>query len=161
MKILLCPYNWFHQPIGGGEIYLDRLSQYLLQRGHEIRAIVGSKESYYRNGIKCHPQGEGINLFTENNDHVQWCDIIITHLIGSAYGYNKAIQHKKPLIFIAHNNSKQYAVIHSPQEQCNVIYNSYQLRDELQKAFSQFNGVVLHPLLPEYKRQSGNKITLI
>lgn len=162
MKILLCPYNWFHQPIAGGEVFLDRLSQHFIEQGHEIRAIVGSKEPYTHSGIECYPQGEGIDLFTTNNEHVKWCDMVITQLIGSAYGYNKAIQHKKPLIFIAHNNSKQYAVIHSPQEQCNVIYNSYQLRDDLQKAFGHFNGTVLHPLLPEVtQRSQGQYITLI
>lgn len=166
MKILVYPHNWFHQHEGGagvagGERYLERLLDHLSD-SHEIKIVCACKEKYIHNGIECYPIGEAIELFTKHNDLAQWCDIIITQLIGSAAGYNKAIQHKKPLIFIAHNNSKQYAVIHSPQEQCNVIYNSYQLRDDLQKAFGHFNGTVLHPLLPTVTaRSTGQYITLI
>lgn len=162
MKILLCPYNWQHSTIAGGEVYLMRLSKYLLEQGHEIRAIVGSKEVYTdERGIGCIPQGDGLQLFTEHNDLVKWCDVIITHLLGSSYGYNRSNQHNKPLIFIAHNNSKNYAPIHGEISRTYVIYNSYQLRDDLHKAFGHFNGIVLHPFGFDRERQQGEKITLI
>lgn len=160
MKLLIYPYNYFHQPIAGGERYLERLIEHL-KPNHEIKIVCGCKEPYMHNGIECLVQGDTVNVFTAHNDLAKWCDVIITQLIGTAAGYNKAIQHNKPLVFIAHNNSKQYSVIHSPTEQCNVVYNSYQLRDDLQKTFGHFNGTVLHPLLPKYPRKSGRKITLI
>lgn len=161
MKILLCPFNFFHQPIAGGEIYLDRLCTHLLSQGHQIKAIVGSQTPYVHNGIECYPQGAPQDIFKVNNDNCQWADVILTQLIGNAYGYNKSVQHNKPLIFIAHNNSKLYAVRFHKQEMCHVIYNSFQLRDDLFTTFGQFNGTVLHPLLPKFERKNGKSITLV
>jgi len=166
-KIVICPYNWFHQHeefasgIAGGEIYLSRLVNHL-RKNHEIRIIAGNKQPYIHDGIEIHPQGENIEIFTRNNEHFKWCDVVITQLIGTGYGFNKAKQHNKPLIFIAHNNSKMYAVRHCEPGSAHIIYNSYQLRDDLFSTFSQFNGTVLHPMLPPVSgRSTGNKITLI
>lgn len=166
MKLLLCPFNWFHSTqcgsgVAGGEIYLHRLTQYLLTQGHEIKCIAGCKESYIHGGIEVVPQGQMQDVFTGNNELFKWCDVIVTQLLGNAYGYNKSIQHKKPLIFIAHNNSKQYAPRHHHQDQCHVVYNSNTLEKELYDAFGHFNGIVLHPLLPERVEATGNSITLV
>lgn len=161
MNIICCPYNYFHQPLAGGELYLTRLLNHL-KKAHNIRIICGTKEPYIHNGIECFSQGENVEMFIGNNEHFKWADVIITQLIGTAYGYNKMIQHKKPLIFIAHNNSKLYAVRHAQQHECHVVYNSYQLRDDLAKDFGHFNSTVLHPLLPDVKKKSeGQYITLI
>lgn len=162
MNILLYPYNWQHSTLAGGEIYLMRLAKYLLQQGHNVKAVVGSDEPYTdEQGIECLTQGAGVDLFYKNNDKCRWADVIITHLLGSAAGYNKAIQHGKPLIFIAHNNSKNYAPVHGTKELTHVIYNSFQLYDDLFKTFGHFNGFVLHPIIPVTQRTNGTKITLI
>ncbi len=160
MKILLTPYNWFHQPVAGGEIYLHRLCKHLREQGHEIKAIVGHNEYYEHYGIECYPQGEGLQMFSKNRERVQWCDVILSQLIGTSLGYNLSNAYKKPLIWIAHNNSIGYAVKHG--ESCNVIYNSYQLRDDLHNTFGHFNTTVLHPIPTHYERTtSGKYITLI
>lgn len=167
MNILISPFNWFYHnksnsSIGGGEIYLLRLCIYLRQQGHNIRAIVYSTEAYIHHGIECIPMGEAHKIFAEHNDQFQWADVVIGQLIGLTYAQNKCVQHKKPLIFIAHNNSTQYSIKWLEQPMCHVIYNSYQLRDDLFKAFGHFNGTVLHPLLPNIKRSiKGKYITLV
>jgi hypothetical protein len=163
VKILLCPHNWYHPNCGiaGGEVYLHRLTQYLLKQGHEIQAIVDYHEPYIHQGIKCHPKGEMVDIFKVNNDLLQWCDIIITQLIGTAYGYNKGNQHKKPIVFIAHNNSKSYPVKWGYQELTYIIYNSNQLVKELESTLSQFDGIVLHPLLSDYSKGGSKYVTLI
>jgi len=161
MKILICPFNFHHQPIAGGEIYLSRLIDHLVSKGHEIRIITGHTEHYKYKGIDCYSQGEMKDLWLGNNDHFQWCDFVLTHLIGTAYGFNKATQHKKPLVFIAHNNATSYPVKNCKQEDCHIIYNSYQLRDDLQKTVGQFNSVVLHPIIPEFQKPNGDSITLV
>lgn len=160
MNLLICPYNYYHNPIAGGEVYLSRLIDHL-KLNHNIKVICGCKEPYTHNGIECIPQGEGVEIFTHHNDLCKWADVIVTQLIGAGYGYNKAIQHNKPLIFIAHNNSTAYAPKWSQQHMCHVIYNSYQLRDDLMKTFGHFNGTVLHPLTPEMPLATGTKITLV
>lgn len=160
MKVLVYPYNYFHQPVGGGEVFLERLLNHL-KPNHEIKIVCGCKEAYIYNGIECLVQGDTVDIFKGHNDLARECDIIITHLIGSSAGYNKAVQHNKPLIFIAHNNSKQYAPKYSQQDKCHVIYNSYTLRDQLFDTFGHFNGFVLHPFVPKYGVKPGNKITLI
>lgn len=161
MKFLLVPYNWQHSTIAGGEVYLMRLAKYLIDQSHEIKAIVGSEGNYIDDmGIECRAQGHGIDQYRLHSDWCQWCDVIVTHLLGNALGYNLSNQHKKPLIFIAHNNSKNYAPIHGFVDMVHVIYNTYTLRDSLQKAFGQFNGFVLHPLQSNFSGR-GNKITLI
>lgn len=157
MKIVVCPYNFNHQPIAGGELYLMRLIKALPQ--HEFRIITGHNEYYEWNGIPCYPQGKDMEIWTGNNEHFAWCDVILTQLIGTGYGYNKANQHNKPLIFIAHNNGKSYPVKHG--KNCHIIYNSYQLRDDLQTTVGQFNGTVLHPLLSEYNKGGDKYVTLI
>lgn len=161
MKIVICPYNFHHQPIAGGEIYLSRLIDHLIDKRHEIRIITGHTEHYLYKGIDCYPQGEMAEIWLNNNDHFNWCDIVLTHLIGSPYGFNKATQHKKKIVFIAHNNSTGYPVKNCAQQDCHVIYNSFQLREDLQLSFGHFNGTVLHPLMPQFKKSNGNCVTLV
>lgn len=160
MKIIIYPYNYFHQPIAGGERYLERLLTHL-QPNHEITVICGCKEPYTHNGIRCLPQGDTVDVFTGHNELVREADLIITHLIGSSAGYNKAVQHNKPLVFIAHNNSKNYAPRFGLPNMTHIIYNSFQLQTDLFNTFGHFNGTVLHPILHTYTRKSGDKITLI
>lgn len=162
MKFLCGVFNWFGSDtsgISGGEIYLYNLIKYLQTQGHEFRMVTGSQIQYNHGGIECYPQGDGHDIFTNNNDNVQWCDVVLCQLMGTAWGYNKAIQHNKPIIWIAHNNSKSYAVRYA--KECNVIYNSYQLRDDLEATFGHFNSTVLHPVITQYYGGNGNKITLI
>lgn len=162
MKILCSVFNWFGSGtsgISGGEIYLLRLIDFLKIQGHEFRIITAAREQYEHNGIQCYPQGQAQSIWITNNDHCQWADIILCQLLGHAYGYNKANQHKKPLLFIAHNNSTTYSVKYA--NVCHVIYNSIQLRNDLFKTFSQFNGFVVHPIIKQFKKAIGCKITLI
>lgn len=164
MKILLTPYNWHHQPIAGGEIYLTRLCNYLLSQGHEIKAIVGSESDYVHDGIECFKQGSPDQIFKTNNDLFQWCDIVISQLLGTAYGFNKAHQHQKPLVFIAHNNSQSYPTRFCEPGKLHVIYNSHNLQKELSHLYGHQNGFVLHPLMPELprvKKTKAKNITLI
>jgi glycosyltransferase involved in cell wall biosynthesis len=162
MNILIYPYNFpGFSTIAGGETYLIRLITHL-RKSHNIKIITGHTEFYTWEGLECHPQGDGYQMFQMNNDLCRWADVIITHLLGTSMGYNKANQHNKPMIFIAHNESILYATRHAKQEQCHVIYNSYNLRDKLLKDFGQFNSTVLHPLLPEFqKRSKGKHIALV
>jgi glycosyltransferase involved in cell wall biosynthesis len=165
MKILICPFNWWHQTTAGwsgGEVYLFRLCEFLLSQGHELKMIAGNSEYYEHQTIPVYPQGEAREIWNDHNDLFSWCDVVLTHLLGTAYGYNKANQHKKPLLFIAHNNSKSYPVKFCSEGSLNVIYNSYQLRDDLFSTLGHQNSTVLHPLLPDLKRtNSGKHITLI
>jgi len=174
MNILLLPYNWFHQHepdtagISGGEVYLSRLCTYLQQQGHTIRAIVGSENPYTHNGIDCIPQGSPHQMFITNTEHYEWADIMVTQLLGTPLGYNMAFRHKKPLIFIAHNNSTGYPTKHSPENMLHVIYNSYQLRDDLRLTFGQYDGIVVHPVItqpkpakPKRGKQPVKTVTLI
>lgn len=161
MKILCCTYNWLNSGtsgIAGGEVYLSNLINYLKTQGHEFRIITGAKHQYTHDGIECYPQGEGVKMFTDCKEHVNWCDVILCQLIGSALGYNLSVQHNKPLIWIAHNNSKAYATRYA--KECNIIYNSYQLRDDLNNTFGHFNTIVCHPVINSYIG-NGKKITLI
>lgn len=161
MRILIVPYNLVHQPNGvaGGEIFLMRLIEHL-RKEHEIRIITGHNEYYEYEGLPCYPQGSNRELWTLNNEHFQWCDVVLTHLIGTALGFNKAIQHKKPIVFIAHNNSTSYPVRNCKPEECNIIYNSYQLREDL-TIFHKFNSTVLHPIIQAYPKSNGGAVTLV
>lgn len=167
MKILISPFNWFQynksgSGISGGELYLARLCTYLRSQGHDIRCIGYFTQDYMHDGIECLKMGEAHQIFAEHNDKFQWADLVIGQLIGLTYSQNKCVQHKKPLVFIAHNNSTQYSIKWLEQHMCHVVYNSYQLRDDLFKAFGHFNGTVLHPLLPVLKRSTkGKYITLV
>jgi len=160
MKIVIYPYNYHHNPLAGGELYLTRLLNHLKQY-HEITIICGCKEPYEHNGIQCLPQGDTVDVFTWHNELVKSADLIITQLIGSSAGYNKAVQHNKPLVFIAHNNSKNYAPRFGDPAKTHVVYNSYQLQSDLFNTFGHFNGTVLHPITPNYPHKSGDKITLV
>jgi glycosyltransferase involved in cell wall biosynthesis len=157
MKIVVCPYNWNHQPLAGGELYLMRLIKSLPE--HEFRIITGHSEYYEWEGIPCYPQGKDLEIWTNNNEHISWCDVILTQLMGTAYAYNKANQHSKPLIFIAHNNGKSYPVKYG--KNCHIIYNSFQLRDDLFTTVGHFNGTVLHPILSPFKKCGDKYVTLI
>jgi len=150
MNILLIPYNFHHQHLAGGEVYLTNLCTYLQSQGHIIRAIVGSESAYTHNGIECIPQGSPHEMFITNTHLYEWADIIITQLLGTPMGYNMAYKYKKPLIFIAHNNSTGYPTKHSPPEILHVIYNSYQLRDDLKNTFGHYDGIVVHPVITKY-----------
>lgn len=158
MKILITPYNWSHSGVSGGEIYLMRLIKQLPE--HEFRIICNHTEYYEWEGIPCYPQGRMERIYADNNEHVEWCDIVLLQLIGSQYGYAKAAQHQKPLIFIAHNNSYQSYPIGNSRT-ANIIYNSYQLREDLHKQWGHFNSIVFHPLLSGYTQRGNKYVTLV
>jgi len=157
-KVLITPYNWSHSGVSGGEVYLMRLIKQLPE--HQFRIITNHTEYYEWEGISCYPQGKMERIYADNNEHVEWCDIVLTQLIGSQYGYAKARQHKKPLIFIAHNNSyKSYPIGNGGN--VNIIYNSYQLREDLFNQWGHFNGIIFHPLLSQYSHGGSNCVTLV
>lgn len=167
MNILLIPHNWLKNNqtgagIAGGEVYLLNLCRRLQQLGHVIRCIAATDQPYTEHDIEVYPQGEPQNMFVSNKELFQWCDIIVTQLIGTAMGYNTAFHYKKPLVFIAHNNSTGYPVKWAPEGMANIIYNSHSVKADLEKTIGHFNGIVVHPVIKKYKQgKKANKVTLI
>jgi len=156
MKILITPYNWYDHPkAGGGEIYLNNLCQQLLSLGHEIKGIANCKEPFTHDGIDFVPQLGMEQIWTSNNDLLQWCDVVFTQLIGSSYGYNKCAQHKKPMFFFAHNTHLSYPL----NIQSKVVYNSHWMASL--KLFPDCKSTVLQPIIPYAKPTQGTKIALI
>jgi glycosyltransferase involved in cell wall biosynthesis len=142
MKILITPFNYYPNIAGGGEVYLYRLCQWLIKQGHEVKCIAYVPEKYVHDGIEVYPQKDTFLLWIENNELFEWADIVISQLLGSSYGYNKAyIQHKKPLIFIAHNTSRGYPHEYSTNN-IHVIYNAQATKEALNYPH---NSIVLSP----------------
>lgn len=167
MNFLLTPHNWLQNNasgagIAGGEVYLSNLCTELLKRGNNIKCIADTPQPYELNGIEVYPQGEPHKMFTNNRDLIDWCDVIICQLIGTAYGYNIAFQFRKPLIFIAHNNSTAYPIKYSPREMLHVVYNCNNTRIDLNNTLGHYRGIVLHPVVQKYQQgKKANKVTLI
>lgn len=156
MKILLVPFHYFPTFAAGGEIYIHHLAKGLLSLGHEIKCLVACPGPYEYEGIECIPIGRQENLWLENNDQFAWCDVVVMQLLGNAYSYNKAKQHNKKLMFIAHNTSKHYFVY----PQTGIIYNSNTLANL--NLYPLNKSTVLQPLTPMAKQvKSGSKIVLI
>lgn len=152
MKILLIPGNWFPQ-FAGGEHYLARLIQALIPYGHEFKGISIQGEDW--NGIEFAEQGDMQKLWVNNNEAVEWCDVIFTQLLGSSFAYNKSNQHKKPMVFIAHNTSKGYML----NKDTRVVYNSQTLAN--MRLFPDHKSTVRTPLVPPASPTNGTKIALI
>lgn len=143
MNILLTPFNWFTcGTSGGGEYYLSRIIEQLKTYGHNFKGIAYCDKPFTHNGIEFVQQGGMETVFTSNNDLVEWSDVIFHQLLGNAYGYNKAQQHKKPNILFAHNTSRHYFTDNSTR----VVYNSQTLAD--MKLFDRDSFVQL-PLVPK------------
>lgn len=160
MRILICPYNWLGRGmVAGGEIYLSRLCDYLLSKGHEIRCITRYKDTYEHNGITCYPQGEMDTLWNGNNDHFAWCDIVIGQLIGDSFAHNKTGQHNKPYVFIAHNHYTSYFIRWSKRPY--IIYNAENTRKETEHMFGDIPNIVLRPFVKPQHSSKGDSITLI
>ena len=132
---------------------MHRLLKGLQSLGHQIRVIAHNAQISEHDGIDIYPHGGGETLFTTNNDHCEWADVIFTQLIGSPHGYNKAKQHGKPLIFFAHNMSKHYCV-----NDALVVYNSNYTAGL--KLFPN-ESTILQPLTPIGEQSHGKKIALI
>jgi len=154
LNIIAATYNYFPHKYSGGETYMHRLLKGLQSFGHNCKVAAHTEACIY-DGIEIMSMGGMENLFKENNEAFQWADVIFFQLIGNAYGYNKARQHKKPSIFFAHNTSKHYYV-----ENSHVVYNSNFLANK--HLFKCLSSTVLQPLVyPEQPVISGFKICLI
>jgi glycosyltransferase involved in cell wall biosynthesis len=128
VKILLIPSNYKPFFNAGGETYLHAMAKGLQGYGHEVKAIVNYKEAYEYDGIECIPQGSLDEMWTGHKDLMNWCDAVVTQLIGTAYAYNKAHQFNKPLIFISHNEHRSYPINEVSNQNTWVIYNSEYLK---------------------------------
>jgi len=95
-------------------------------------------------------------IFVNNNDLLEWCDVVFTQLIGCSYGYNKAKQHNKKMLFISHNYGKHYFLT----DKTAVLYNSFAM--QAANLYPDVPNTVLQPLV-EYvgKHQNPTKIALI
>jgi len=153
-KILITPYNWFPNH-AGGEVYLYRLCQHLIQLGHEVKCIAYCEKPYTYGGIEVYPQGNMERIYLENNDLFEWCDLVFTQLIGTNYAHNKCLQHKKKMIFFAHNQGKHYFLTPNAK----VVYNSHSLGN----LFPDHELTVLQPLTNyrDYSQSTGEHIALI
>lgn len=155
-RIVICPHNYFPFQWAGGETYLRSLIRLLRKSNHEIRIITYTDSQYEYDGIQCYPQGSMADIWKSNNEHFQWCEAVIGQLMGTAYSYNKAQQHKKPHYFIAHNTAKSYPIATATK----VIYNSHTLAN--MGLYAQ-KSVILQPLIDyrDFKRSKGRKVALI
>lgn len=154
MNILLVPYNYYPNH-AGGETYLHYLAKGLQTLGHQIRCLVYCEKEYDYDGITCYPLRGMETIFIENNNHFEWADIVFGQLLGNAYAYNKAKQHNKKSVFIAHNTSKHYFT----DPNTFVIYNSHTLA--ALNLYPDNKSVVLQPLVPLGKPSNGRKIALV
>jgi len=157
LKIIIVPFNWMPFQSAGGEHYLLNLCKQLQTYGHEIKCIAATKEPYTYHGIEVYPIGKMENIWKTNNDLFEWCDLIIGQLLGNAYSYNKAKQHKKKDINICHNSSKHYFASNTT----GIIYNSNHLA--ALNLYPNNKSTVLQPIINyrDYKVSNGRKIALI
>lgn len=131
MKLLLIPSNYKPFFNGGGETYLHSMAKALQSYGHQVKAIVNYKEAYVYDGVECAPQGTLDQMWTGHKDLMNWCDVVITQLIGTAYAYNKANQFNKPLVFISHNEARSYPINEVANKNTFIIYNSEYLKQKV------------------------------
>lgn len=155
MKILLIPYHYFPHQSAGGEHYLHALAKGLQSKGHEVKAIVYHDEGYNYDGIECYPMGRMETMFASNNEICQEADVIIMQLLGNAYGFNKAKQFNKKLIFIAHNTSNHYFCNHDT----GIVYNSQTLANR--NLYPNNKPFVLQPMVKKAEIVNGSKIALV
>lgn len=155
MNILITPYHWFPFQAAGGEHYLRHLCNGLISLGHKVKALTIAPEQYTYEGIECYPMGTMTDMFTKNNEHCEWADVIIMQLLGNSYGFNKAKQFNKKLIFIAHNTSNHYFCNYTT----GIIYNSQTLADR--NLYPKNNSFILPPLIPAAPKVIGTKIALV
>lgn len=157
MKIVISPYNYFPFQSAGGEHYLHTLCKQLKTYGHEIKCIAATNEPYVYDGIEVYPIGKMENIWQSNNDLSEWCDVIIGQLLGNAYSYNKAKQHKKKDINICHNSSNHYFASNTT----GIVYNSNHLA--ALNLYPNNKSIVLQPTInyKDFKVSSGRKIALI
>lgn len=162
MNILLFPSTWFGCGYtAGGEVYLLRLAKYLQSQGHNIRVFANCKSPYSIYDMDVFPMPQMQNIYNDGNELCQWADLFITQLNGTSGAYNKARQHGKQLVFIAHNTATSYVVQYMPTTQ--VIYNSNYVKSVVNPKW-QLPNIVIPPAVDyrEYNRTTNGKyITLV
>lgn len=154
-NILLIPHNWHNcNMAGGGEHYLSRIVEQLKSYGHQFRGIAACSMPFTHNEITFYPQGEMQTIWSNHNDLLEWADLVFTQLMGNPYAYNKCRQHKKPMMFFAHNSANHYFVDNNTR----IVYNSQTLADL--KLFPN-EYYIQQPLIPKGVKVNGSKIALI
>jgi len=144
LKILLIPHNYKPFFNAGGETYLHNMVKALQPYGHEFKAIVYAEQPYVYDGVECIPQGNLSTMWAAHSGLLNWCDLLITQLLGTAYAYNKAHQFKKPLVFISHNQHRSYPINEPSNKNTWIIYNSEYLKREVNFTHPSF---VLPPII--------------
>jgi glycosyltransferase involved in cell wall biosynthesis len=98
-------------------------------------------------------------LWTGNNHHFEWCDIVIGQLMGDSYAHNKSGQYNKPYVFIAHNPYTSYFIRWSKRPY--IIYNAENTRKETAHEYGNIPGIVLHPFVKPQPKPRGAAVTLV
>jgi len=127
MKILLSPGIYLPHQRAGSEICLHRTCQYLMSKGHEVRAVTRYPENYKYEGIEVYSQTKDYK--TCHNDLWNWADLVFCQLSGTYYAMNKQRLSPKKIINFAHNNACYPQV--DIRKNVFTVYNTEQLKKEL------------------------------
>ncbi len=120
----------------GSELVLHRIFLFLISKGHQCRVIL----HHYNGSMYVH---EGVEVFpaTGKVDAYRWSNIILTHLDYSQFTVMMAMEAKKPLVNLIHNDVP-YSCINDSFGKQSVVYNSDWIKNKLAYDLPSY---VLHP----------------
>jgi glycosyltransferase involved in cell wall biosynthesis len=138
MKILLSPGIYLPHQRAGSEICLHRICQYLMSKGHEVKAITRYPVNYSYEGVDVYAQTKDYK--TCHNNLWDWADLVFCQLSGTYYAMNKQRIMPKIIINFTHNNAGYPQV--DIRKNVYTVYNTEQAKKELHYNQETF---VLHP----------------
>lgn len=165
LRILLSIHLYPPQHNCGAEYYIHALAKFLKSKGHDVRVLLHDAEKY---GITKNYFFEGIEVWAtarQKETHIDWAQIVFTHLDYAKWTIGMCWAFKKPCYFIAHNTDKYYDFINEARYiKQRVIYNSNAAKELLK-----YNkpSIVLHPPVDpskydlEYNPIDSDFITLV
>ena len=138
MKILLSPGIYLPHQRAGSEICLHRICQYLISKGHEVKAVTRYPVDYSYEGIEVYSQKKDYKVC--HNHLWDWADLVFCQLSGTYYAMNKQRISPKKIINFTHNNAGYPQV--DIRKNVFTVYNTEQAKKELNYNQETY---VLHP----------------
>lgn len=140
MRILASVHLFLPRHNCGSEAMLFHVLKYLQSKGHHCRVLLHQDK-----GIETPYTYEGIEVFgskvAQRVDAYAWADVILTHLDFTQYTIAMAMQAKRPLVHMVHNDITYYSIENAIRGQY-IVYNSQWCADRIGYRWP---STVLHP----------------
>lgn len=162
MKILATIHMGPPSHNAGSELMIHTMLRYLVDQGHEARAVVGRGEDRTHQGV-VYTSTEGMVHRDSRRvlaDAHRWADVVATHLDHSRLAMRYAKAAGRPIVHLVHNHLQLQANMVSEKNCQLAVMNSHWLADRVQWPYRQ---IIVRPPVwqDDYRTNPGEHVVMV